>query len=344
MNSLRPTSLKQTRLDRSHRQPIVFLFNGQGSQYYHMARTLYQRHEAFRNTLMHLDRHIQRHIGVSMLSVVYDSERDKGMPFTDVRFTHPAIFCIQYALADLLRRAGWLPDYVLGMSLGEFVAAAISGAMEPEIALDAVLEQALAIERSCPPGGMTAIISSVVFFTEHPEIFSESELAGVNYDEHFVIAGAIDVLERIQATLKNYSVPYLSLPVKYGFHSRLIDPASPSYLDYLEKLPVGMPLIPVISCQTGTEIPYYSKDHLWRVAREPTRFPEVLQWLENQVGEGGGNIYIDLGPGGTLANFIKRSLDIHSASSYQSVITPFDQEVARLQAVEQSLQINVTRG
>ncbi len=344
---MRSVSFKSNGLvqkDHECRRPVAFLFNGQGSQYCQMARSLYQQHEAFRQTMQYLDRHVKKHIGESMLSVLYDDLRGKGDPFTAVRFTHPAIFCLQYALADLLQQAGWVPDYLVGSSLGEFVAATISGAIEPEVALEAVLEQAIIIERSCPPGGMLAILSSQEFYSEHPEIFGECELVGINYADHFVIAGDVSVLERAQAMLREHGVSCLSLPVNYGFHSRLIDQAARSYLDYLRRLPVKQPAISVISCQTGAELNSYSQDHFWRATREPIKFLATLQWLEDQVGEGRGFIYIDFGPGGTLANFIKRGLAVQSASSFHSIVTPFDQEVVKLREVEQALLRNLTRG
>lgn len=330
-------SAEQDRMVRAREQKNVFLFNGQGSQYYHMAHSLYQNHELFRETLEYFDRIVKEYIGRSMLSVMYDTQRDKGESFSDLRFTHPAIFCVQYSLASLFKRSGWIPDYVLGMSLGEFVAAAIAGAIEPEAALEAVLKQALAIERCCAPGAMMAVMSSVDFFSDHPEIFEGSVLAGVNYDEHFVIASDIGAQKRIQAALQKRGVIHLALPVCYGFHSALIDPAERTCQDYLAGLQFNEPVVSVVSCQTGAELTSYDRMHFWRVVREPMRFSAALQWFESQVSDGRGVNYVDLSPGGTLANFIQRSIDTESASSFQSIITPFDQEAARLREVERSL-------
>lgn len=321
---------------RAGKRPVVFLFSGQGSQYYHMARTLFHHHDEFRQTMERLDRQVQRHIGESMLSVLYDTRRDKGTPFDELRFSHPAIFCVQYALADILRQAGMVPDYILGMSLGEFVAAAFAGAMDPERALDAVLRQALTFERLCPQGGMLAILASPALAEDYSDVFAGSELAGINYDGHFVVAGSGGVLERIQLFLREREVLYQPLPVKYGFHSSLIDPAARTCLDFLGTVRVDSPVIPVVSCCTGTQLFTYSSDHFWRVAREPLRFSAALQFLETQVSDRRGLAYVDLGPGGTLANFIKRSLGARSASSIQSVVTPFDQEVIRLQELEKT--------
>jgi len=341
MIASQPNSIGQLLTGRDHKSPIVFLFSGQGSQYYHMARVLYNEHDEFRRIMNRLDEQVQQHIGESMLSVLYDARCDKGDLFDEVRFSHPAIFCVQYALADVLRQAGLVPDYVMGMSLGEFVAAAFTGVMEVEQALDAVLKQALTIEQFCPPGGMLAILGSPSLLKECPDEFSGSELAGVNYDNHFVVAGNSSVLERIQLFLRKREMLYQLLPVKYGFHSTLIDPAKQVYLDSLKAVHMNKPLIPVFSCCTGTQVLSYSREHFWRVAREPMCFSDALQVLEAQVSEERGLAYLDLGPGGTLANFIKRSLGVRSASSFQSVVTPFDQEVVRLQEVEQAFLHNL---
>jgi acyl transferase domain-containing protein len=212
------------------------------------------------------------------------------------------------------------------------------------MALEAVLTQALTIKQHCPPGGMLAIMASVEFFSQHPEIFDGCEMAGINYDEHFVISGTHGVLERIKVTLQNLGVLYMSLPVDYGFHSTLIEPAAQSYLHYLSKLPVKEPMIPMVSCHTGEKITSLNRDHFWQATRKPMRFSATLQWFERHISEGRGVIYIDLGPGGSLANFIKRGLEANSTSIFQSVITPFNQEIARLQDVTQCLFNNTTIG
>lgn len=48
-------------------------------------------------------------------------------------------------------------------------------------------------------------------------------------------------------------------------------------------------------------------------------------------------MYIDLGPSGTLANFVKRNLTPDSESKVHTILTPFGQDVRKLQKVIESL-------
>ena len=69
-----------------------------------------------------------------------------------------------------------------------------------------------------------------------------------------------------------------------------------------------------------------SHDYFWDVVRMPIQFPKAIQKLES----GADNIYIDLGPGGTLANFAKRNMTDQSNSRCYTIITPFHQELKNL--------------
>src|SRR5262249_60854344 len=50
----------------------------------------------------------------------------------------PAIFCVSYSVASLLKSLGLNPSAMLGHSIGEFVAAALAGVMRLEDALAVV--------------------------------------------------------------------------------------------------------------------------------------------------------------------------------------------------------------
>ena len=51
--------------------PIVFMFSGQGSQYYQMGRDLYQENPVFRQHLLSLDEIVRDYLGKSILNQIY---------------------------------------------------------------------------------------------------------------------------------------------------------------------------------------------------------------------------------------------------------------------------------
>src|SRR5436309_1981687 len=122
------------------------MFSGQGSQYFQMGKELFKTNDTFRNWMVRLDPIAKELTGYSVIETVYSDGSRKGDSFDRTLLTHPAIFMVEYALAQALMHAGVLPDMVLGVSMGSFAAATVAGFIEVEDALASVVHQAIAIE------------------------------------------------------------------------------------------------------------------------------------------------------------------------------------------------------
>lgn len=302
------------------------MFSGQGSQYYQMGRELYEKQPHFRAWMLKGDRRVQGTAGFSVLEHVYDPRQKKGDPFTRTLFTHPAIFLVEYSLAQTLREAGIEPDYVMGASMGGFAALAVAGVLTFEQALQAVIEQARYLEASCRPGGMLAVLAEPASFDQTSWLYQQSVLAGVNFDKHFVISAGQRELSDIEQALKQTSVTMAMLPVSYAFHSPLIDPAMSTYCDFLQTLVYSVPQIPLICCTYATELSHIPENYLWTIIREPIRFQKTIASMEAEQAW----TYLDLGPSGTLATFVKYNLPTPSASDIFSIMTLFGRELSNL--------------
>ncbi|CAN5455837.1 acyltransferase domain-containing protein [soil metagenome] len=307
---------------------FVWMFSGEGSQYYQMAEDLYSKSANFRAHLQQLDELVLRQAGLSVIKEVFDPARSKADNMDQIRLTHPALFCIQHALASTLLDAGKRADYVLGMSLGELVAAAVGGAVATEEALGMVIAQSQIFTSVCPPGGMLAILDSPSMMQARPDLFAGVELAGINYGRHFVVAGAMDRLSHISDEIIRTDGLGQLLPVKFGFHSSLIDPAQTACLQRAQSIELRPLQIPMVSCMSGNLVDQLSPQHFWQVARGAMHFQEAFRTLEQSCDD--ELVYVDLGPGGTMANFVKRNLMPQSRSKFHSIVTPFGQDKARL--------------
>ncbi len=305
---------------------FVFLFSGQGSQYYHMGRDLFENHSVFRRWMFELDDIVRDVMGESVIDHLYDKQKRQSDLFNHILFSHPAIFMVEYSLAQAVLESGIKPDYLIGSSLGEFASSACANVLEVKDLLKAVLTQAECIETYCEKGSMCAIIHDAALYNSSPVLYENSELASINYESHFVVSGRKENISEIERYLKSNNIIYQSLPVSYGFHSSCIDPAATVYKGFLREKTYETPRIPFFSCQAGTSITDIPTDYLWRVVRHPIQFPKAIQELES----GRNRIYIDLGPGGTLANFAKRNVAFDSTSECFAVMTQFNQDLKNL--------------
>ncbi len=282
---------------------LVFMFGGQGSQYYGMGAELFRSNPTFRRWLERGDAALRAATGASLIDTLYRRGRAKSDVFDRLALTHPAIFTVQYALAQCLVESVGPPDLCLGYSLGELAAAATAGVSSFENVLLAVVHQARLVEAQCPPGGMMAVVEDPALFEHEPTLFADCERVARNFEQHFVVAGPPDVLSRVEAALAPRDVLTVRLPVRFAFHSRGLD-ALESFEDELE-IPAGWGRgdLPLVSCATRAVVPEFDGAHIWSALRNPVDFMGTLDALSDSASD---PLWVDLSPTGTLATFVKK--------------------------------------
>jgi len=141
------------------------------------------------------------------------------------------------------------PDSLVGYSLGEFVAHAVSGALAPESALRALIGLVDCLEQMPLgySGAMTAVLAESRIIEEKPEIFSDCWLAAINRNDNFVLAGNLENLNNTEHHLKKLGIVFQRLDVEYPFHSPLIEPAQAAFKTLAESLNYQSAQIPVLS-------------------------------------------------------------------------------------------------
>lgn len=314
--------------ERSAGAPLVFMFSGQGSQYPGMGRTLYAEDPVFRRWMHRLDEIAAEEIGESVIRYIYP-ETARPRPFDHTLITHPAIFMVEYALARTLIEKGVRPDMVLGSSLGEVVAAAIAEMLDVEAALRFVSRQAKVFDELCPVGGMTAVLHSAEIYAETPVLHENCELAGVNYTQHFVMSGSRAGLEAAEAFLRGRDISVHRLPVSHAFHSSLIEPAKRRFLALLDDLPIRAPRMPFVSCTASGRVETFAPHYFWDVVRNPINTMDTVRALLAS----GERAYVDIGPSGTMCNFIKYNADRDRVPKTFLVLQPYGNEVANLRTL-----------
>lgn len=303
----------------------VFMFSGQGAHYFQMGQALYQQKPIFRAWMDRLDVVARDLSGYSIVSALYNEGHTKAEVFDRLRLTHPAIFMVEYALAQTLIEEGVAPDLTLGASLGTFAAAAVAGCIGEEEALTAVIKQASLFETHCQQGGMTAILADPQLL-QGGIMQGDCEIASFNFASHFVVSARQDALARIEALLDKKCVPFQRLPISFAFHSRWIDEAKAPIERFMKSLPHQSARIPMVCCRQADLLQALPDNHFWNVARDPIQFQQTIEKLEQT----GAYRYIDLGPAGTLATFLKYLLPSTSASTSAMTLTPLGRDLENL--------------
>jgi acyl transferase domain-containing protein len=225
--------------------------------------------------------------------------------------------------------AGLMPDLTLGVSLGTWAAAVVSGCIERSVAMAMVMHQARVFEQYCAPGGMIAVLGDPALYDD-PALSEHAALAGINFNGSFVLAAPAAALAGIEAYLRDRACPFQRLAVGYPFHSHWIDPARAPLAAATDALPVAGPTrLPLACCAAGAVLHELPDGHFWDVARQPIRLRDTIAALEHE----GPFHYVDAGPSSTLAGTLKYALAPQSRSSSYPVMSPFGDELANLTRV-----------
>jgi trans-AT polyketide synthase, acyltransferase and oxidoreductase domains len=308
---------------------IVFMFSGQGSQYFQMGKKLYDGEPQFRQWMNELDELPKKTIGVSIVDEIYDKERKKEDCFGRTLLTHPAIFMTEYSMAMTIMNAGVRPDWVMGTSLGEFAAAVIAGVLDVGKALELVMLQAACIEDSCERGGMLAILANQELYGNVSLIRENSSLVGMNFPTHFVISGFEKQIKEIEKWLKENCIPFQPLSVSHGFHSPNIDPGRERFLAQINHEIFRSPQIGFISANKGRPLQKIDERYFWNIVREPILFRETAT---SMFCNEGFHVIIDLSPSGTLAALSRHILSQNAKIMYS--MTPYGDEKENMNLIK----------
>ena len=261
----------------------VMVFTGQGSQYTGMAAGAYRAYPEFRAWLDRADALLRDELPAGLLDCLFKPEPADTPARTDVAAA--AVVAVQLGLLRVLRRYGITPDIVLGHSVGEFCAAAASGAVSDEDALRLVARRgALMVERT-RPGAMLAVRCSATA-ADGWDADAVAALAdrtpGVcvavhNSPRDLVLSGDTDAVAGLGSRLEAAGLTCRRLRTSHAFHSELLAPMADDFAAAAELVTWSAPTgAQWISCSRGpmTEAPdaRYWRDHL----TEPVRFWDAL--------------------------------------------------------------------
>nr|WP_165360933.1 SDR family NAD(P)-dependent oxidoreductase [Candidatus Chloroploca sp. Khr17] len=237
-----------------------------------------------------------------------DGEAAQGR-IDQTRYTQPALFALEYALAQLWRSWGVEPDLLIGHSVGELTAACVAGVFSLEDGLRLIAARGRLMDALPRDGAMVALMTDETTVREALAPYAaHAAVAAVNGPQSVVISGRAEVLRAVAAQLGAVGVKARRLTVSHAFHSPLMDPILEAFHAVAAGISYQSPTIPLISNVTGrlagddVRTPAYWVRHV----REAVRFADGVATLHEQ----GVEIFLEVGPHPTLLGMA----DQHSGS------------------------------
>ena len=282
----------------ANRPKVAFLFTGQGAQYPLMGAQIYQAHPIARAALDRCAELLRPHLDVDLRQLLADPAEGQGALLSQTRYAQPALFALEWALAQLWLAWGVQPVLLLGHSLGELVAACLAGILSLEDALRLVVARGRLMQ-AAPSGAMAAIFASAEVVERSLTQGGDVCVAAINGPTETVIAGTSEGVAARVAHFKSQGVRTSQLPGNYAFHSPLVAAIQPALAGEAAGLTYAAPRLSIISTLTGklAAVDEMARPDYWvRQVSAPVRYAPALEALLAQ----GVNTLIEIGPHTTL--------------------------------------------
>nr|CAQ48259.1 MicA protein [Planktothrix prolifica NIVA-CYA 98] len=291
---------KETKNFKKRKSPkIVFLFAGQGCQYVGMGRQLYETQPTFRKTLDRCAEILQPYLDKPLLEILYPSDLDPetaSFYLEQTAYTQPALFALEYALAELWRSWGIEPTVVVGHSVGEYVAATVAGALSLEDGLTLIAKRGKLMQSLPKEGAMAAVFASEDRVKAAIQPYkTEVAIAAINSPENIVISGKATVIAQIIVHLTTAGIEVRPLKVSHAFHSPLMEPILDSLEQAADQVAYQPLQVPLVDNLTGKILPEGETitARYWRdQAEKPVKFLADIQSLIEQK----FNLFLEVSP------------------------------------------------
>ncbi|MFV1993802.1 MAG: SDR family NAD(P)-dependent oxidoreductase [Verrucomicrobiales bacterium] len=289
-----------------HPLRVGFVMSGQGPQWWGMGRELMESEPVFRDAIEACAAAMASHADFSLMEELGRDEEDSRLKETEI--AQPAIFAMQFALAQLWESWGVLPVAVAGHSVGEIAAACVAGILTMEEAARVIVLRAQVMHQcACGDGTMLAVAVSK---EEATDLISRHDpsvsIAAFNGPKSLTLSGPEAALKKIEAELESREVFVRFVRVDHPFHHALMQPAADAMEKAMADLVPHAETVPFFSTVTGRRCPGgdCNAKHWARGIRQPVQFVSAVEALD----EFGVDVWLEIGAHPALSISIKECL------------------------------------
>lgn len=282
---------------------IAFLYAGQGSQHPGMGADLYETYPQFRAVLdgAELD-----------FDVKEVSFQDSQGVLNETRYTQPCMVAFAVGVTQILNHEGIRPDYVAGLSLGEYSALQAAGVFNPQqaISLVAFRGKVMAEAAKGVPCGMTAVLGldreKLEQACDEASALGVVCIANYNCPGQLVIGGhqaAVDEAARLAKEMGARRC--MPLKVSGPFHTPLLKPAGDALAEKFKGETFGEMQVPVLFNCLGREMG--PDDTIPALLERQVQSSVYMEDTIRRLAELGVDTIVEIGPGKVLSGFVRKT-------------------------------------
>ncbi|MBQ7827427.1 MAG: ACP S-malonyltransferase [Clostridia bacterium] len=287
---------------------IAFVFSGQGDQYPGMGKSLAEKYPVAAEIYKLCDS-----VRPGTSDMCFNGTEDE---LRETKNTQPCLFSMELAAASVLMNKGITPSAVAGFSLGEVAAATVSGIFDTETGFRLVCKRGELMQKEAE--SLDTSMAAIVKLTpeqvqELCEKYSSVYPVNFNCPGQITVSGLTSQMADFSADVKAAGGRAIPVKVKGGFHSPFMEKAAEEFGIELAKAKLAKPSIPLYSNMTAQP---YGSDAAYLLSRQicsPVRWEETVR---NMIGAG-IDTFIEIGPGKTLTNMIRKTDPAVTAVSFE---------------------------
>nr|WP_321451597.1 polyketide synthase [uncultured Carboxylicivirga sp.] len=288
---------------KGNKDKVVFVFPGQGAQWFGMGKELYENEPVFKQSIDKCDKAFSKYADWSLIEEIFATEEDSKLK--NINVIQPYLFAMQVALSELWMSKGVQPSAVVGHSMGEVGAAYIAGALSIDDAANVICTRSILMNTLSGQGGAMAVTE--LSADEAEAIVNQYDgkisLAVQNSPKSTVLAGDNDIIQEILEDLTAKNLFCRQVKVDVASHSPQMDSIKDELFDRVKSVSPQKNELVIYSTVKNQIFDGLDMDaDYWRSnLRGTVQFASVTEKLLND----GYEVFVEVSPHSVLSTAIK---------------------------------------
>jgi len=291
--------------NRRIQMKLAFLYAGQGSQKAGMGKDFYETRPEFAEILDAVS------LDFDIKDLMFHGPEEQ---LSQTRYTQPCMAAFAAGVTAILKKEGIAPEYVAGLSLGEYSALHAAGVFDAKTLVELVAFRGKAMEDAargieCKMSavmGMESAALQNICETACAQTGKYVTVSNFNCTGQYVICGEEEAVAAAELLAKEAGAKRaMPLKVSGPFHTKFMQPAGEALKQKFEEISFGEMQVPVIFNTVAKELPADKTipELLVEQVQSSIYMEETIKLLEAK----GVDTIVEIGPGKVLSGFVKRT-------------------------------------